>query len=189
MDVRRHGNPEWQQKSNHNSPAAQPTPYAKAEDGKTEMSLLHFTLTNPDWKPPQEEQTHFIKQIRSQVTKEAEILITRHNLPALEEENVEQHHLEQNVLLASLNSLEAAGGVYSELANGIMADAGIMRSPSHFLHQRSPTPNQGNTSIRSAFEGYYFFKFFEILKCYKSDTRPRNTQFEFSFICFRIFNL
>jgi hypothetical protein len=36
--------------------------------------------------------------------------------------------------------------VYSELANGIMADAGIMRSPSHFLnHRRSATPNKEST--------------------------------------------
>jgi autophagy-related protein 9 len=30
--------------------------YTRAEDGKTEMSLIHFTLTNPEWKPPQESE-------------------------------------------------------------------------------------------------------------------------------------
>ena len=25
--------------------------FFKAEDGKTEMSLVHFTITNPGWKP------------------------------------------------------------------------------------------------------------------------------------------
>ena len=160
MDVRRHGNPDWQQKGSlnedgtNNTLTEEPTSYAKAEDGKTEMSLLHFALTNPDWKPPQEEQTQFINQLRGQVSKEAENLTGAHNLGANlntleaveEEENQEmKDNLDDNVLYASLNSLDAAGGVYSELANGIMADAGIqMRSPSHFLHQRRPgTPAKG----------------------------------------------
>ena len=101
MDVRRHGNPEWQQKGlshqaiNPNL-SPEPTAYAKAEDGKTEMSLLHFALTNPDWKPPQEEQTQFIQQLRGQVSKEAENLITNPQkgviaLPAVTEENCEQN--------------------------------------------------------------------------------------------------
>jgi len=149
MDVRRHGNPEWQQKgfahpAGNQNPPAEPTAYSKAEDGKTEMSLLHFALTNPDWKPPQEEQTQFIQQLRGQVSKEAENLITPQQgvnaLPALAEEKSEQN-IEENVLYASLNSLDAAGGVYSELANSIMADAGLMRSPSHFINsRRSETP-------------------------------------------------
>ena len=113
------------------------------------MSLLHFALTNPDWKPPQEEQTQFIQQLKGHVTKEAENLTINHGLnalPALAEETTDIN-IEENVLYASLNSLDAAGGVYSELANGIMADAGIMRSPSHFLnHRRSPTPNKGKIS-------------------------------------------
>ena len=154
MDVRRHGNPDWQQKGSINEDGAilteEPTSYAKAEDGKTEMSLLHFALTNPDWKPPQEEQTQFINQLRGQVSKDAEHLTGAHHiaanaLPALaEEENLEHNNLEDNVLYASLNSLDAAGGVYSELANGIMTDAGIMKSPSHFLHhRRAGTPAKG----------------------------------------------
>ena len=152
MDVRRHGNPDWQQKTStnpSNTLSPEPTEYAKAEDRKTEMSLLHFALTNPDWKPPQEEQNQFIQQLKGQVTREAENLTVNHgmnSLPAVAEENMDQN-LDENVLYASLNSLDAAGGVYSELANGIMADAGIMRSPSHFLnHRRSATPNKGKTS-------------------------------------------
>lgn len=30
--------------------------YTQAEDGKTELSLVHFTLTNPSWRPPKEAQ-------------------------------------------------------------------------------------------------------------------------------------
>ncbi|KRT79465.1 hypothetical protein AMK59_8431 [Oryctes borbonicus] len=50
MDVRRHGNPEW-----HETDAATPTDqYTQAEDGKTELSLVHFKFTNPQWIPPPE---------------------------------------------------------------------------------------------------------------------------------------
>ena len=74
MDVRRHGNPAWQvDNKTDKGPAANETVartngytqmmimmmvmmmmilrYTQAEDGKTEMSLVHFTLTNPSWKP------------------------------------------------------------------------------------------------------------------------------------------
>jgi hypothetical protein len=33
------------------APLAKTNQYTQAEDGKTEMSLVHFTLTNPGWKP------------------------------------------------------------------------------------------------------------------------------------------
>jgi autophagy-related protein 9 len=153
MDVRRHGNLAWQQKGkitqnqNETTAPVESTAYAKAEDGKTEMSLLHFALTNPDWKPPQEEQTQFIQQLRCQVSKDAELLTTNNHgmqngLPALPEETTIQD-AEENILYASLNSLDAAGGIYSELANGILSDAGVMQSPSHFSRRRRATsPNQ-----------------------------------------------
>ena len=158
MDVRRHGNLAWQQKGkitqnqNETTAPVELTAYAKAEDGKTEMSLLHFALTNPDWKPPQEEQTQFIQQLRCQVSKDAELLTTNNHgmqngLPALPEETTIQD-AEENILYASLNSLDAAGGIYSELANGILSDAGVMQSPSHFSRRRRATsPNQGKSSI------------------------------------------
>lgn len=58
MDVRKHGNPEWQ------GPEAQQPPdqYTQAEDGKVELSLIHFTVTNPSWRPPPEAQ-HFVETI------------------------------------------------------------------------------------------------------------------------------
>ena len=33
------------------APVAKTNQYTQAEDGKTEMSLLYFTLTNPGWRP------------------------------------------------------------------------------------------------------------------------------------------
>merc|ERR1719471_1749736 len=53
MDVRRHGNPAWQGDDHKTveDTVARSNGYTQAEDGKTEMSLVHFTLTNPGWKP------------------------------------------------------------------------------------------------------------------------------------------
>lgn len=58
MDVRKHGNPEWQ------GPEVQQPPdqYTQAEDGKVELSLIHFTVTNPSWKPPPDAQ-QFVETI------------------------------------------------------------------------------------------------------------------------------
>ncbi|ESP03176.1 hypothetical protein LOTGIDRAFT_137839 [Lottia gigantea] len=47
MDVKKHGNPEWGTETQPDSDQ-----YHQAEDGKTELSLMHFHLTNPEWKPP-----------------------------------------------------------------------------------------------------------------------------------------
>lgn len=44
--------------------------YQQAEDGKTELSLMHFAITNPQWQPPQE-STHFISQLKEKVHREA----------------------------------------------------------------------------------------------------------------------
>ncbi|KAF5300763.1 hypothetical protein FQA39_LY11008 [Lamprigera yunnana] len=52
MDVRKHGDPEWQGTQVQTALDQ----YTQAEDGKTELSLIHFTLTNPCWKPPSDAQ-------------------------------------------------------------------------------------------------------------------------------------
>lgn len=44
--------------------------YQQAEDGKTELSLMHFAITNPQWQPPRE-TTHFISHLKERVHKEA----------------------------------------------------------------------------------------------------------------------
>ncbi|XP_039280518.1 autophagy-related protein 9A isoform X1 [Nilaparvata lugens] len=68
MDVRRHGNPMWQSTpalaTVAPQPAAPPNQYTQAEDGKTELSLLHFTMMNPDWQPPADARD-FMAGIRS----------------------------------------------------------------------------------------------------------------------------
>uniref|UniRef100_A0A8C7SPU5 Autophagy-related protein 9 n=1 Tax=Oncorhynchus mykiss TaxID=8022 RepID=A0A8C7SPU5_ONCMY len=51
MDIRQHGHPAWM------------------SEGKTELSLMHFAITNPQWQPPTE-TTHFISQLKERVQRE-----------------------------------------------------------------------------------------------------------------------
>jgi autophagy-related protein 9 len=141
MDVRRHGNPNWQntgdqqtilspgneeeqQQQPPTAPRTQTNAYTQAEDGKTEMSLIHFTLANPGWTPPPDSK-EFISAFRGHATREVE------TLPALREEE-----LMNNVLYSSLTSLDAAGGVYSDLANNLLT------SIRHQRHEASSPSRQ-----------------------------------------------
>lgn len=72
MDVRRHGSPTWQAgapDADVNVPPAR-DPYAQAEDGKTELSLVHFTLTNPEWRPPTAGARGFVAALRERVLRD-----------------------------------------------------------------------------------------------------------------------
>ena len=40
--------------------------HEQAEGGKVELSLVHFTLTNPEWRPPQQSQA-FMNGLKEQV--------------------------------------------------------------------------------------------------------------------------
>lgn len=111
MDVRRHGNPMWQtlpttpidernERFDNNYGQEQPShglnvpisnQYTQAEDGKTELSLIHFTLTNPEWKPPSHAE-NFFTALRERAKKEVNVL------PG-----------DMNPLLTSLNSLSSLG--------------------------------------------------------------------------------
>uniref|UniRef100_A0AAQ4RWQ0 Autophagy-related protein 9 n=1 Tax=Gasterosteus aculeatus aculeatus TaxID=481459 RepID=A0AAQ4RWQ0_GASAC len=65
MDIRQHGHPAWM-----SAGKTEASIYQQAEDGKTELSLMHFAITNPQWQPPQE-TTHFISQLKERVHREA----------------------------------------------------------------------------------------------------------------------
>ena len=115
MDVRKHGNSAWQQASPEDELEPQPSTlkamtnaYTRAEAGKTEMSLINFTLANPDWKPPQESK-EFINALRGHATRDVE------TLSVLDEEK-----LQSNPLYSSLTALENVGGVYTEIAQGLL---------------------------------------------------------------------
>uniref|UniRef100_A0A668TL15 Autophagy-related protein 9 n=1 Tax=Oreochromis aureus TaxID=47969 RepID=A0A668TL15_OREAU len=65
MDIRQHGHPAWMSEGK-----TEASIYQQAEDGKTELSLMHFAITNPQWQPPRE-TTHFISQLKERVHREA----------------------------------------------------------------------------------------------------------------------
>ncbi|XP_028049857.1 autophagy-related protein 9A [Monomorium pharaonis] len=135
MDVRRHGNPMWQTVAH--SPTVSPMPednsakydnqygidpdkyhipmsnhYTQAEDGKTELSLIHFTLTNPEWKPPSHAE-NFITALRERAKKE----VTADPDPY------------SNPLMASLNSLSGLG-YRDHMSNIIRSTINQMSVPS-----------------------------------------------------------
>lgn len=64
MDIRQHGHPAWMSEGK-----TEASIYQQAEDGKTELSLMHFAITNPQWQPPQE-TTHFLSQLKERVHRE-----------------------------------------------------------------------------------------------------------------------
>lgn len=47
MDVKRHGHPQWLSAGQTEASLSQ-----RAEDGKTELSLMRFSLAHPLWRPP-----------------------------------------------------------------------------------------------------------------------------------------
>ncbi|XP_043999047.1 autophagy-related protein 9A [Gambusia affinis] len=65
MDIRQHGHPAWMSEGK-----TEASIYQQAEDGKTELSLMHFAITNPHWQPPRE-TTHFISHLKERVHREA----------------------------------------------------------------------------------------------------------------------
>lgn len=64
MDVKRHGNPEWLTQG-----LTEATQYEQAEHGKTELSLVQFSIRNPTWKPT-EKGAQFICTIRENAVQE-----------------------------------------------------------------------------------------------------------------------
>lgn len=65
MEIRKHGNPEWQVANSQedSSPTIETNQYTQGENGKTELSLVHFALTNPHWKMSTEAK-QFLRGIR-----------------------------------------------------------------------------------------------------------------------------
>ncbi|XP_033362566.1 autophagy-related protein 9A isoform X1 [Bombus vosnesenskii] len=142
MDVRKHGNPTWQTVTRSpvidqtgrydvNQYAIDPEKlqipvsdqYTQAEDGKTELSLIHFTLTNPEWKPPSHAE-NFVAALRERVKKEVQGGI----------------HGEINPLLASLNSLSSLEPGYNDIVSNIIRSTmvnqpGGLSTSNMFLNQ------------------------------------------------------
>ncbi|XP_034935607.1 autophagy-related protein 9A isoform X2 [Chelonus insularis] len=120
MDVRKHGHPMWQTLpitpeedrtdgfyNLYDGPQTLQVPasnqYTQAEDGKTELSLIHFTLTNPEWKPPSHAES-FVTALRERARREVDTVPTDI----------------MNPLMTSLNSLSSLGPGYNDIVSNII---------------------------------------------------------------------
>ncbi|XP_029864875.1 autophagy-related protein 9B [Aquila chrysaetos chrysaetos] len=65
LDVRNHGNPQWL-----SAGQTEASVYQQAENGKTELSLMHFAITNPRWQPPPPSEL-FLSQLKEKVQQDA----------------------------------------------------------------------------------------------------------------------
>lgn len=75
--------------------------YQQAEDGKTELSLMHFAITNPGWQPPRE-STAFLGFLKEQVQRDGAAA-------GLAQGGV----LPENALFTSIQSLQSESEVCS----------------------------------------------------------------------------
>uniref|UniRef100_H0V317 Autophagy-related protein 9 n=1 Tax=Cavia porcellus TaxID=10141 RepID=H0V317_CAVPO len=65
MDVKRHGHPQWLSEGQTEASMAQ-----RAEHGKTELSLMRFSLAHPQWRPPGD-SSKFLGHLRGRVQQDA----------------------------------------------------------------------------------------------------------------------
>ncbi|XP_072556565.1 autophagy-related protein 9A isoform X1 [Paramormyrops kingsleyae] len=145
MDVRQHGHPAWM-----SAGRTEASIYQQAEDGKTELSLMHFAITNPRWQPPRESTT-FISQLKEKVQREAAcgqqgVLHENHILTSTQSES-EPHSLIANLLAGPppLGSLHL--GRDASVSNHAV-DVGLMEGTSAL---RSFSPLSGSQHLRGSF--------------------------------------
>lgn len=128
MDIRKHGNPQWTSEEETEANA-----HTQGEDGKVEMSLMHFHLTNPEWKPP-ENCSMFLSNMKEQAQRE--VGATLSSLQPLE-------HGPYSSMVPS------AGLGYNSLVSSITAHSAMM-SPSVNM---SGAPFTSGTMVRSRLRG------------------------------------
>ncbi|XP_077471937.1 autophagy-related protein 9B [Stigmatopora argus] len=119
MDIRRHGNPTWLSEGQ-----TEASVYQQAENGKTELSLMHFTIKNPHWQPPLESSV-FISQLKEKVQHDAQ------GGPST------QLLLSEAPLCTSLQSNESATGpdnlLASVLAHPVLTASGLQGRDHRFI--------------------------------------------------------
>nr|KAF6352941.1 autophagy related 9A [Pipistrellus kuhlii] len=111
MDVRQHGHPQWL-----SAGQTEASVYQQAEDGKTELSLMHFAITNPAWQPPRE-STAFLGFLKEQVQRDGAAA-------GLAQGGV----LPENALFTSIQSLQSESEPLSLIANVVAGSS--CRGPS-----------------------------------------------------------
>ncbi|CAI2352683.1 unnamed protein product [Caenorhabditis sp. 36 PRJEB53466] len=106
MDVGKHGDPKWNHikelKSIHEedeNTSGIVTSHNRALDGKTELSILHFKTTNPEWQPPKASE-RFLRKFRNRLGQEASMLAPFAS--TLEQQPPANH---RNILLESVHSI------------------------------------------------------------------------------------
>ncbi|EJD74234.1 autophagy protein Apg9 containing protein [Loa loa] len=90
MDIRQHGDPNWSFDELTKEEVANMHGRVHANDGKTELSLVHFASNHPKWKPPPR-AARFLDDIRDRMA---------HDMNTLREGVV----VDDNMLLNSLHS-------------------------------------------------------------------------------------
>ncbi|KAM3823288.1 autophagy-related protein 9A-like isoform 1-T1 [Vipera latastei] len=100
LDIRNHGNPQWLSQGR-----TEASVYQQAENGKTELSLVHFAIANPRWQPPPESSL-FIGHLKERVHQDASQV---------------QRLLAEGPLAASLLSDEGPGPMPDALLASVLA--------------------------------------------------------------------
>lgn len=117
MDVRKHGNPDWhvtKSAGDNTNDLPNTNQYTQGEHGKTELSLIHFTVTNPTWKMPQEAE-QFVQSIKRQA--QEDLGKTR------------GRQLSNNTAMGqSLIAMDCLGGDYSSIVNSILVNNNLTAS-------------------------------------------------------------
>ncbi|KAG8188286.1 hypothetical protein JTE90_012119 [Oedothorax gibbosus] len=97
MDVSKHGDPQWTGQSLTKADIRN-----QAEFGKTELSLIHFSLMNPNWEPPPASHA-FMEDFKEQVYNAAR----------------QQTAANGQAFYSSLNSLSTMGSKYASLVQSV----------------------------------------------------------------------
>lgn len=111
MEIRKHGNADWQIVNSNDdlSPTVETNQYNQGENGKTELSLVHFALTNPHWKMAKEAK-QFLRGIRKHAMHD--LNKTRNPLAPT--------NLGATAMGQSLMSVESLGEEYSSVVQSIL---------------------------------------------------------------------
>ncbi|ALC41428.1 Atg9 [Drosophila busckii] len=145
MDVRKHGNPDWQVNNSGQMDApgmaAEPATAQQRSlaGGKTEMSLVRFTLNNPEWQMPKE-ASEFIKGIREHAIDE---LVKAKTAP-----QATPAAARGNPLTHSLISFGTIGEEYCSIANSVLA---ADLSPEQLQLSQSLSASRGMPGVGQGF--------------------------------------
>jgi autophagy-related protein 9 len=142
MEIRKHGNPEWQLSASNEdlSTTVETNQYTQGENGKTELSLVHFALTNPHWKMSTEAK-HFLRGIRKQAMQDLNKIKTSASI-----------NLGATAMGQSLLSMGSLGEEYSSVVQSILQIQNLSTSQhlSMSIYQQPNYIQVGSTTTNTA---------------------------------------